>query len=545
MEIYKKLLRIVLIVGSFLFVIDKAYADEFYPSGDGVYCHFSTATSISYDDLPTSCSSEGCISYNRSHLLGQSGDYPENHTIEDLVDFTPGSLRKYPNIASAVSVPPNTEINVGIYVDNASGHEVEILQSYLFLSRADRSLGDWNRLGADTGTIGWRSYEFRDDSVRRYGRYITLGNLGIYPNRGNSPYPYGRSIYSFKSIQPLNISSSFSSYHFEGKDMIVEYSIEIENTSEYNLSNISIEDVLPGGEVYSNRLSINSGERIELIYESNVGSRYESPIVKSPAKVSDPNFHREAAAISGVNIYDDNPEIRTLIIDRDDDGAPDNWSARQPDFSASPSMDYHYVQLIPYTLFANQIEFIPPQPEFILEKRVSDSDEIKVRISNSYVGEELIYDIHVTNNGGYAEGFRILDQFDSSLLEIVKVELIIDDQVVEEFLPQSEQNILLEGLWLEHGVSIHFRVYGRILELALKSGQIDNVVELFEDDDLIATDSVLTRVSHVVDARIEIRNKPEVLGETGFKYVGKTIIASVFVLWGLSKGLISLLSQRI
>lgn len=407
-----------LLIGLLPIFTTEVKADSFYPSGDGQFCNFGMATSVSYRSLPANSTAPGGMSYNAGLIYGESGNYPETHRITDVANLLFPDARRYRGVADRIAVPPNTQVDVGFYVHNYSGHTITAHNGYLFVSRANTDLGDWGRLGAG-GNYGSTSFLFAGQTVNRSGRIIQTGNLGTYGTNTISNPPLGRTIYSFTTIQPIQIQSRTATPEFlGGGNLRIRYDLTVRNVSQYNLPNINVLDNLPSGETFNQTVTFSPGQTRTFTYYANMGDSYPVTITNTPAVVSDPNRHKEEAAI-GTNEYTDfNGESRTIIVDRDDAGAPADWRGRQPDFSAHPAGDYFLVELLPYTIRSNNTTVNVP-PNLLIEKLVSDDDETQVKVNASSPAEEITYDVSVRNTGGNATGVVVVDDYDQSLLEIL------------------------------------------------------------------------------------------------------------------------------
>ena len=401
-----------------LSAITPVHADPFYPEGDADGCNFAQATSVSYRSLPNNCTGANCLSYNSGDLRGESGNYPPNHNFHDVADVTYPDAHRYRGVADRVSVPPNTQIDVGYYTHNYSGHTITATSAYLFVSRHNTANGDWGRLGAG-GSVGSINYLYINQWRTRYGRYVNLGNIGTYPPNPLSNPPNGRTVYSFTTIQPIQIQSRTANFEFIGDgNLRIRYDLTVRNVSSYNLPDIRVIDSLPSGEIFDQRRTFSPNQTRTFTYYANMGTTYPTTITNSPVRVSDPNRHKEEGAIASNNIADPNPEARTIIVNRTDVGAPSGWTGRQPDFVASPSGDYYFIELIPYTVYSDNTTVNVP-PNISIDKVVSDSDENQVESNDSRPAEEITYDITVRNTGGNATGVTVTDDYDQDMIEIL------------------------------------------------------------------------------------------------------------------------------
>lgn len=417
----KLILTRVLVVGCGLVAIElgigsinSVRADNFYPTGDVSNCDFATATSLSYFMLPQNCSTAGCLSFNNSDVYGSNGYFPETHKITDVAYLLYPNAHRVRGIVDSVAVPPNTKVDVGLYVHNYSGHTVSVPSAYLFVSRATTSNGDWSRLGAG-GTVGSINYRYFNTNQIRSGRYVLTNNLGTYQPNSHATVPLGRTAYSFITIQPIQILSRTATPEFSNNgNLRIKYDTVIRNISEYNLSDIQIIDNLPSGEIFDQTVAFSSGQMRTFTYFANLGTIYPNNIINSPLRIIDPNRHREYSAVANGNSFD--PETKTILVNRTDFGTPIDWMGRQPDFSATPIGDYYYVELIPYSVYSDET-VTNVYPDLIMDFTVSDYDEVNVKnniIDTGYEDEnerKVKYYIE-TNNSGNAPANNVYISID-------------------------------------------------------------------------------------------------------------------------------------
>jgi uncharacterized repeat protein (TIGR01451 family) len=423
MKTIYKLSRHILVVGFsllyvfFPFMPEYASADPFYPSGDAQYCDFAMGTSISYRGLPSNCTGPNCMSYDNGLVSGESGSYPETHNIRSIADLAYPNAHRFRGVADRVAVPPNTRIDIGYYVYNYSGHTITAHNAFLFTSRPNPADGDWTRLGAG-GTYGNVPYYYYGVNGTRDGKHVQTGNIGTYGVSSYSNPPTGRTIYSFTTIQPIQIVSRTNSYEFlSGGRLRIRYDLTIRNTSSYVLPNVQIIDDLPSGEQYGRVYTFQPNETQRFTYYADMGTSYPTNITTTPARVYDPNRHSETTAVGSDIRHDTSPETRTILVERDDAGVS-NWTGKQYDFTANPGGDYFKIELIPYTVYSPENNLNVP-PNITIDKVVSDDDETRVEANDSEPNEVITYDITVTNTGGNATGVSVVDDYDERYLTIL------------------------------------------------------------------------------------------------------------------------------
>jgi uncharacterized repeat protein (TIGR01451 family) len=475
-----------------LLLLQPVYSDSFYPLADADDCYFAQATSVSYRNLPNNCSGANCVSFDASQVYGESGVYPENHNFYDVADITYPDAHRYRGVVDRVAVPPNTMIDIGYYTYNYSGHSITAEQAYLFVSRGDTNNGDWGRLGSG-GSVGAITYLHLGNWKTRSGRYVTLGNLGTYPAHTSSNPPSGRTIYSFVTIQPIQIQSRTATPEFVGGgNLRIRYDLTVRNVSSYNLSNVNVIDELPSGEVFNQTVTFGSGETKTFTYYANMGASYPTNITNTPARVTDPNRHKEEAAIAGSRVLDYNPETRTIISNRTDLGTPSGWTGKQPDFNAYPQGDYYFIELLPYTVYSDSTTLNVP-PNISVDKVVSDNDETRVESNDSRPAEEITYDITVRNTGGNATGVVVVDDYEENMLEILDTDGGNDNGNTITWNVGNLQNQQTES----------FTVRARVkAPLAHGTYQAPNTVTVDSDQTLPINDTTQTNIT--AEVRMEI-----------------------------------------
>lgn len=421
-QIKRILLGVIFLSMAFLFLgrylYSAALADSFYPHGDARDCGFAQAVSVSYSNLPDRGTGDGDMWYDLADLSGETDGYIHRSDFFDVGEVRYPNARRYNGVADSVSVPPSTDIDFGLYIFNFSGHRIRLDESYLFLSRASTSNGDLTRLGA-TGTWGSRGFKYYDRILSRTGYYRTISSVGSWDNSSWSNPPRGIEIYSFKTIQPITMENYRVTHSFgDDGELLIGVSFWLENTSDYQLSNISVNHNLPLNNSFSRNYNFFPGQRKFVKYSANLGLNYPLSFKVEPVVVSDPNRYKESVSVGAGSSVNFNPETRTLISRRGDSGAPGNWWANQPDFSPVPGGDFIEVELIPYEFRSDSVN-IDLKPELSIEKFISDSDEEMVKTSNSQPGEILTYAINVRNTGARVENVVLKDIYDTGLVEIV------------------------------------------------------------------------------------------------------------------------------
>ncbi len=401
-----------------LFIKKNIFADSFYPYGMVSNCKFASTSAVQFNKLPYD------IQYNKSHLHGKSGNWIQSHDIFDVADISYPNARRYPFVADYVSVPPKTQIDIGLFAWNYSSHTIDTNKVIFFTSQSNPQHGDLTKLGAK-GTYGYINFDH--GNAFRQGKYITAYNLGSFAHR----YPHkGRIFYSFQTIQPIKyIDRKIESIIDNSNSLKLKISLTLKNISKYNVCNIQVSDKLPGGETYNNKICLNSNQSKTLTYYSELNNDFEENIQISGAQISDPNRYKESNASHYSNpndIY--NYNARSTYVSRND-SYDFNWFAYQPGWGQE-QRDLITVEIIPYS-FITPNQNIKIEPKLSIEKFVSDTDEFEQKTTNSHQNEELLYKINIKNSGSKIQNINVIDEFNKNFLEIVPNQnLIIENNKI-------------------------------------------------------------------------------------------------------------------
>ncbi len=388
-----------------LFMATPVKADSFYPDGDVGGCKVATVMGVQFNDL-----GGNGVNWDSGNVSGESGAWIQNHHFNQVADITYPDAHKYPYVADRVAVPPNTRIEIGEWTYSYAGHGVNINNINFFTSRSNPADGDLTRLGAggSYGTIYMNGFPARS------GKYVNTGYVGYFGDHVSS---YGHVIYSFDTIQPIQLQSFTANPIWNGSNLTVRYTAIIRNVSAYNLCNIRFRDVLPTGAIFDQTFCVNSGQNVTLTYDDNWGTNYPNTIINDPATIWDNNWHDESQSESMPSIYEGgNPNVRPGIVQRDDIGSPSGWSAGQPIWGQAERPPINVV-LIPYWFNSGQVRLDVP-PVLTISKTVSDQDETNVKTNDSRPNEDISYNITIGNTGGKATGVVVVDDYDQSLIKI-------------------------------------------------------------------------------------------------------------------------------
>lgn len=410
---FGRLIQRLILVNLFLVIFIALFttyskADNFIPYFDIANCNLAMTNTLSYPSLPSKSVSVGGFDYDSSHVSGSSGaNFIESTRFSpNLGDMRYPNAHRYQGVSEAVSVPPNTRVDVGMYFYNHSGHDVFVRDVHLFTSASDTNAGDWTRLGAggNYGTIGWNDH---GSNISRGGKFVTLSpNRNVTLSEGQSPV--GQRIYSFYTIQPIQIRGRSLEHSFlPNGELVLRIKNLVENTSSYSLNNISFTTNINGRNLVTTR-NIAAKTTLEVITEYNYGLNYPKSIFIPSTTIHDPNFHTEITTT---------PDQASMVASRNDSGYP-NTFGNQIDYRHNQNR--MSITLIPYTLYS-QTNSLNLSENLIINKVVSDNNENDVKRNSLNGLEDLTYKIQVNNSGARAENVRITDTYDSNYLEILEV----------------------------------------------------------------------------------------------------------------------------
>lgn len=482
--VVKKILLLFLILSTTgitnLLTITPVHADSFYPSGNVGGCHVATVVGVQYNSI-----GGNGVNWNSSDIDGVNGNWIQSHHFTQVADITYPDAHRYPYIADRVAVPPNTRVEIGSWTYSYADHGVNIDAIHLFTSRSNPADGDLTRLGAggSYGTVNMNGFPDRS------GKYITTGSLGYFPDRVSS---YGQVIYSFETIQPIQLQSFTATPIWNGANLTVRYTAVIRNVSAYNLCNIRFRDVMPSGAVYDQTHCINSGQNLTITYDENWGTNYPNTIVNDPATIWDNNWHEETQSGTQPSVMTfDDPTIRPGVVMRDDLGAPSNWNAGQPVWGQIERPPI-IVALVPYWFNSGQVQLEVP-PVLSVTKTVTDEDETNVETNNSRPNDDITYNITVRNTGGHANNVVVVDDYDQSLLAIINSGGGAD----------NGNTITWNIPVLQHDETRTFQIQARTTSpLAHGSYNAPNLVTVDSDETTPINDS--TRTTITAEVRMEI-----------------------------------------
>ncbi len=405
--------------------VTKVEADNFYPGADGSDCDFAYAESLTVSSLP----SGEVVDYNVSQVEGvvDSG-WISSHTLDSIATISYPYSQRELGVRDRVAVPPRSTVDIGMFVYNHTGHSVEVLKGYLFLSKNDGS-GDFSRLGAvgysDTDVV----FTLRGHDMVKHGKVVELGNLGSYENHY---YPgglaKGKKIYSFEVEQPLRFVSQNIDYSFNSdKELLVEIEVEVENVSPYNLNNVFYKH-----RDFSSYENFDSGEVQHYDYEFNLGKNYSHFVDLGRISIEDPNTQTECI-VDGRDWSDRgyNPDHWTLILARSDSNTPSGWTGNQGEWPTRPSGDSMCVTRIPYAFRSEDLS-LDLDSDLNLESFLETDKGSNLKEADVVMNDIFEVDLSLTNRDARADSVEICTSYESDLVEILDScgGEILDDRVV-------------------------------------------------------------------------------------------------------------------
>lgn len=411
----------VLIIIIPLFFPSFVLADSFYPLKDTKNCEMIGVMGIEYVE-----NSQNNVLYNVSEVGGEKTPWIRTHSFLDLATPLYPDAHRYSNIADFVSVPPNTQINYGVWFYNFSNHDIHVKNVDIASSLLDFDAGNITRLGA-LGTLKNVSFLFNGQTYNRYSRYNTVLWDKIYKNEINY---LGQVIYSFTTIQPLKVLNSSYVISFEDQQPVIMYRVNIKNSSEYMLCGLSVTDWVGGIRARIPSFCIGPNFEKEIEYSFVLDRYSEGEIRNQGAMLEDPNRHIEYITTPQSGNLDRGRDTFPFIFSRND-SSDSSWYANQPGWGETGrGMG---VELIPYSLQIPSDTYLIV-PEIESEINVSDSDEVEV-VSNTiqYPGEQTI-SIKIRNSGGYVKNGIVSVGFDAIAFEL-------EDEAIESFQLLNGQEI--------------------------------------------------------------------------------------------------------
>jgi uncharacterized repeat protein (TIGR01451 family) len=465
-------------------------ADFFYGSGgDPFYCAFGSTFGVQYNSI-----GGGSVQWNNADVQGVNGAWIQSTPVSGVTSINGFYGDRFDN-ARRIAVPPNTQVEIGYWGWNLSGHDVHVPRIDLFTSRSNPAEGDVTRLGASG------SYNTICDGVGgcKSGKMISTGdqgNFGYDPGGGRG----GSIIHTFDTIQPIQQVGYTVTQQWSGANLTLRYDLTLVNVSSYDVGNIRVVDLLPSGNAFDQTFSFAAGQTQTIIYYDSLGTSYPTTISNS-ATVYDNNRYIESASRPKTSPTDTSYDAQAGLIWRNDSDSPAGWYAPQGSW-ASHNFSLYEVEIIPYYFETSNIN-TDISPNIQVNKRVSDTDETNVVNNTSSPEESITYNISVTNQGGAATNFNIIDNYDQNYINILNASGGSD----------NGDTIVWNIPSLDHGETINISIQAQILNLAAGDYSFVNNVTTDVPNTNTSTVTTLVISSPVLNISKTVSDSDETLVE--------------------------------
>lgn len=379
---------------------NKVYADNFADTGGEIAnCKLSFTSAFQINSLPQNNNIE--ISYDSSQIKGEQNNWIQNNKFTSTGTYLFPSASRYPYIASIVQVPPNTNIDVGIFISNFAGHDIHISEnSNFYFTKNNLNDGDATKLlSGDFKSLNssWLAF---GNNMNRGGKGFTFGGFDV---TGNDINMNGKVIGTFKTIQPINLISRNVMTSYEGVNLILNVNNVIKNISQYDLQEIELKefDSKDKSIIYDQKYNFNANESKNISYKINLGSDYTLKFQTMPLEIFDPNFHFESITKSGTGI-----DSFSSFINRNDSPRINAYNNQSVLGDNSNYGEYMNINLIPYSIYS-PTQQINLSSDIQIVKTVVQSDDIK--------SKTLTYSINVVNKGARDDQAFVSDELDKNL----------------------------------------------------------------------------------------------------------------------------------
>lgn len=319
----------------------------------------------------------------------------EDISWHDHVVLVDGEYRRKANVNDSIRIPPNTRVQVLIWIKNKGLVDNIFYNALFFPYRPDKSYGDWcNFAGQWSEDCFFRFFHDEDVLVSAEDSLFT-------------------QIYEIDILQPLEILDfSYGEFTINGQgDVVVDFHIQIINNS-----NILMEDVRYEHGDIELFLDLEPGVIHEYDYQVNYGSDYHlGTNVLESFRIFVPE-HKECAVKGAIEIFESyvhDSKISVLFLQ-----VGSGWTNfRIQDLPWYPEEEGMCIEMIPHVLEGYEVEYRMP---------LSISFETESEVSYG-LGENLVLDIKVENLGDlvlndikigfeYEADFQILN-FSSCVLD--------------------------------------------------------------------------------------------------------------------------------
>lgn len=456
-------------------------ADYFYPSGDTVNCNIAQSTSITVNRLPENIDKDDSISYDSHLVVGQYVDFPQNHTITDIADITYPDARRYLGVADRVSAPPDAVLDVGYFVFNYSGHQVDVVNGYFFFSKTDQ-LGDWGRFGIN-GPTRSVSYLINGTWVNKVGKTIYKENWGSWPVSSFSAPPRGTLIGQITLGEQIQYDTTGVSYEInESSEIVANITVIVKNIAGYDLTDLEYRHG-----TFSEQFALSkngeAGDTKEINYSLNLGRNYGRQIdIGRPAIINN-SQHTECLLEAGQNWNSTNPDTRSIVTFRSDQNAG-SWLGSQIDLNTEPSGDSMCITMIPYTKHLKSL-YIDVLPQLSSEITLSDNDEISTKSLSTFVAQTSVVNITVADTIIDGKEIKIALDFKKENIRFLDT---CGGRIYGDSVIWDEVSIANNAVWscnltfVSENVAedVNFNVFARIDELDVESNHDNAIVDIGE-----------------------------------------------------------------
>ena len=208
------------------------FADGFTTSGDLSENRYFDTLGFGVGNLPRKDKCPNCVEYSEYDFKGELSQHILNGiSISDVTSSDPKyGLIRNPNLFASLSVPPYTNIDFIYWYRNNSGHDVEISQIKVYLSRYNTSQGDFRNVLNIEGIYESNSLQIYSWAYPRVGIVKNYNGLGVV-NMGAS------GVVILDSVMVKN-PIVFETWEAKVEDETVNLEVAVRNTSDVLEANI-------------------------------------------------------------------------------------------------------------------------------------------------------------------------------------------------------------------------------------------------------------------------------------------------------------------
>ena len=315
------------------FLPTNVWADDFTTSGDGVINLFFSTIAFSGSDMPSNCSTSGCVEYDLSSLSYTPTDVVLSNGMVPLVGF--GGMRRLPLLADRVSLPPGALVDLIYLYSNETGHPVDISRILVPLTKNDINQGNLLNLveiSQKEVTYSFVDVVFNNKLVRREGYLLEYEGVGLV----GSGSVGGIKLGSVRLKNPLKISQVEANRNQESGDILITF--QLENSSPEYLIGISI-----AHHSYTEEFDMPAFSSRDIVYSLDLEHTDIGQI-----KIYNPNRKVECATLGG-NYYAWTYSGAASVLSFRQDGGWINGAYLQP------VVEGFCVERIPYAIYSEGI----------------------------------------------------------------------------------------------------------------------------------------------------------------------------------------------